>query len=154
MTWRRRTAGRKTFRIDELVRGSRHVGIEIGAQTPLHFADLDHTDFTLGELHTKYDYQLEGVAPLRAITRLDLPREEPRDDAVLVEVLPRGTSLLEAPFPIERRERVALELARIVQRSTAQRVALLGMLPELIFVGAETMVMPRSWTFLGLKSRR
>ncbi|MEO8843198.1 MAG: hypothetical protein ABI591_01425 [Kofleriaceae bacterium] len=109
---------------------------------------LGDFDIQIDEIRKSYDYSVEGVAECRGVGSNDIPNPYfPGIRFVCAELLPRGANLFDTVVPEHRCISVIRQLARTVQRSSHRGIALLGLVPELVYVGATTVVMPRSWTF-------
>jgi len=113
--------------------------------------ELDFADQSADQLRARFEYRLEGVAPLRAVITLPHSNGFP-NGAVLVEAMAKGASLAEKRVKDLDRGRVALELSQTVSRATAQRIALHGLRPDLVIVGDGVMLVPRSVDFLTQRS--
>ena len=155
MIFRRRTshtAGGGAFRFDHEILRSRWVGTDVSTGEKVHLACGDF-DVPVNELRTQYEYEIDGVARCHGVVPDDDPNPYfPGIRFVCAESLPDGHSLYDKPVPEARRISVIQALARTVQRSSHRGIALLGLVPELVYVGNEVVVMPRSRTFADHKS--
>jgi hypothetical protein len=115
--------------------------------------ELDFTDQSPDQLRSRFEYTLEGVAPLRAVVALPHSGGFP-NGAVLVEAMPDGSSVVDKRVKERDRARVALELAKTVTRAASQGIALHGLRPDLVFVGDGVQLVPRSVDFLTQRSTR
>jgi hypothetical protein len=115
--------------------------------------ELEFANQSPDQLRARFDYTLEGVAPLLTVTALPHSGGFP-DGAVLVEAMPHGSSLAEKRVKDSERGRVALELARTVARATSRGVAVHGLRPDLVIIGDAVTLVPRSVDFLTQRSTR
>ncbi|HEY6037884.1 MAG TPA: hypothetical protein VIV58_26575 [Kofleriaceae bacterium] len=141
------------FRYGRELGRHRFEGNSVSDKHRVMLTELDFTDQSPDQLRARFDYALEGVAPLRAVTELPHSGVFP-NGAVLVEELPPGASLAEKRVTDRDRGRVAHELARTVARATSRGMALHGLRPDLVVVGDAVTLVPRSVDFLTQRSTR
>lgn len=140
------------FRFDRRLSDSIYIGTELATKQRVVLTKLDSTDLSLDELREKFGYEVEGVAPLRAIVSVANSSGPP--GAVCVESIPEAPSLADASIPADRRGSVALGIARIVSRAHQESITLAGLRPDLTFVGNGVTVAPRSARFGTLRSKQ
>lgn len=148
------TAGGGAFLLDHEIYRSRWAGVEVATNKKVHLA-LGDFDVPIEELRASYEYEVEGVAECRGVVPDDDPNPYfPGIRFVCAESMPEGDTLFDKAVPEARRISVIQALAHTVQRSSKQGVALLGLVPELVYVRKNVVVMPRSRTFAGHKSAK
>lgn len=140
------------FRFDRELSDSIYIGTELATKQRVVLTKLVSTDLSLDELRAKFDYTVEGVAPLRAIVTTTNHSGPP--GAVCVESAPEGKSLAEAPVASQRRGAVALELARIISRAHQESITLAGLRPDLTFIGEKITIATRWARFGTLRSKQ
>ena len=140
------------FRFDRHLSDSIYFGTELATKQRVVLTKLGSTDFSLDDLRMKFGYSVDGVAPLRAIVRMENRTGPP--GAICVEAVPDARSLVESSVPAHRRGSVALEIARIVSRAHQESITLAGLRPDLTFVGDGVTVAPRSARFATLRSKQ
>ena len=148
------TVGDGKFRLDREICGGRWAGIELQTNTNVHVS-LGDFDVSLDKLREDYAYEVDGVSECRSVVPVD--NQNPLFPGLrfaCIELMPIGETLFDRPVPEGRRVEVIDALARTVQRASQQGVALLGLVPELVYVGKTISVMPRSWTFAGHRSTK
>ena len=140
------------FQFDRVLFYQVSLGTELATKQSVVLSQLTATDLSIAELRDRFDYEIEGVTPLRAVVAA-ANHAEPHG-AVCVELLPRGSSLVEKSVPAARRGAVARELARIIAGAHERGIALVGLRPDLVFVDERVTIVPRWATFLTLRSKR
>ena len=139
------------YRYERDLQRHRFAARSVATNELVMLTELDYTDQSPDQLRARFDYTLEGVAPLRAVVELPHSGGFP-NGAVLVEAMAAGARLADKRVEDRDRGRVALELARTVQRAAGR--ALHGLRPDLVFVGDAVTLVPRSVDFLTQRSTR
>lgn len=140
------------YGVARAISDSVYLGREIATAQRVVLAKVGATDLTFDELRSRFGYQIDGIAPLRAIVAVK-NRAAPHG-AICVEAIPTGPSLADQPVPAARRGAVALALAKIVARAHGRGVPLVGLRPDLVFVGEAVTIAPRWARFLALRSEQ
>lgn len=135
------------FAVARSLSASVYLGRELATAQRVVLAKRAATDLGFDELRARFGYQVEGVAPLRAIVAVK-NRSAPHG-AICVEAIPAVPSLADRPVPVARRGEVALALAKIVARAHARGIPLVGLRPDLVFVDETVTVAPRWARFVG-----
>lgn len=150
--------GRKEFRVLERISGARFRGIEIATERAVHLAHLSACEHTPAELESIFGYSFPGASPYLTAAGFYQASAQIAEDVVLVEVLPGGEPLSKVELDDATRAHVAVELARTVQHAARHGVGMLGLLPDLVYVqtapSLHVTIMPRSWPFLGMRSKK
>ena len=153
MQIRRRKTPDGRYRFDRELGDDRWIGRALATKESVLLSELTHTDFSPDELYARYNYAVDGIAPIRAVIAIVRNSRTPHG-AILVEAMPEGKPLYRSPVPPARRTAVALELARTTERLLDAGIAMPGLRPDLIIVGDRVMLVPRSESFLRHTSKR